>query len=477
MCNGREPGLRALTEQLDRAIARCQESETRASGLAEALDAATAELRDREARTKQVLNTANDAFLTADIAGRVTDWNTAAEALFGVSADAALGQTVDQFLLPVSGEPDPTNPLSDVLAACGQNSRGEMVAVCEDGRRLPVEVSISLMVDEDRFVFNAFVHDISDRQDMMRRLMQSQKLESIGQLAADIAHEINTPTQYVGDNVEFLRDGFSDLLEVLDAAVELRDVLHAGAADGSDLPEPVAAKLAELERVERDADVAFLRDEVPAAITQAAEGVQRVATIVRSMKSFSHPGGSGASGAAMSSIDLNDAVSNTLTVCRSEWKYVAEMHMEFADGLPVVSCFPGELNQVVLNLVVNAAQALAEQGKGEGQGLGNITVRTRRDGPGHVCIDITDDAGGIPAHVQPRIFDPFFTTKGVGQGTGQGLAIAHRVVTEQHAGTLDFTTTAGEGTTFTIRLPIKPGVASEDAAASAGATQASGAAA
>ncbi len=457
MCNGCQPGLH---EQLDATLSKAAEAERRVAEVEAQLAEATAELRDREARTKQVLNTANDAFLTADIAGRITDWNDAAETLFGVSGEAALGSTVDRFLAPVSGPIDEANPLSDVLSACGDRNRGEMVAVHADGRRFPVEVSISLMIDEDRFVFNAFVHDISARQDMTRRLMQSQKLESIGQLAAGIAHEINTPTQYVGDNVEFLREGFCDVLGVLEAASSLVAALDARAED-FDLPASVAAAAEAYKRAERDADVAFLRDEVPASLAQAAEGVQRVATIVRSMKSFSHPGGSSASEAAMSAIDLNDAVSSTLTVCRSEWKYVANLETDYAADLPAVTCFPGELNQVVLNLVVNAAQALSEQGRGE-TGLGTITVRTRRDGTQHVCIDIADDAGGIPEHVQPRVFDPFFTTKGVGKGTGQGLAIAHRVVTEQHGGTLDFKTKVGSGTTFTIRLPIRPKASSAE---------------
>ncbi|MEM8495709.1 MAG: PAS domain S-box protein, partial [Planctomycetota bacterium] len=283
MCNTRQPGVAALSEQLDRAIAKRSAAESRTAELEAALAEATAELRDREARTKQVLNTANDAFLTADIAGRVTDWNDAAAALFGVPAASAFGRTVSEFLVPGSGDPDPTNPLADVLSACGDLNRGEMVALREDGRRLPVEVSISLMVDEDRFVFNAFVHDISARQDMLRRLMQSQKLESIGQLAAGIAHEINTPTQYVGDNVEFLRDGFTDLLRVMTATDALRQALRRQAED-FDLPPAITGALDQLEQAESDADIDFLRDEVPGALDQAAEGVQRVATIVRSMK-------------------------------------------------------------------------------------------------------------------------------------------------------------------------------------------------
>ncbi|MEM1445411.1 MAG: ATP-binding protein [Planctomycetota bacterium] len=458
MCNCRQPGLAALTEQLERESAKRSQAESRVAALDAALAKATAELRDREARTRQVLNTANDAFLTADIAGRITDWNNAATELFGVDRAAALGRTLNGFLLPVTGDPDPTNPLADVLSACGELNRGEMIARREDHRRLPVEVSISLMVDEDRFVFNAFVHDISARQDMLRRLMQSQKLESIGQLAAGIAHEINTPTQYVGDNVEFLRDGFADVMTVLDVVAKLGDALERQAED-FDLAEEVAAALEALNQAEQQADLAFLRDEVPAAIDQAAEGVQRVATIVRSMKSFSHPGSpgtGGGDGAERSVIDLNEAIRNTLTVCRGEWKYVAEMHTDLADDVPTVHGYPGELNQVVLNLVVNAAQALGEQGKGQHTGLGNITIRTLRDGPDHVRLEIADDAGGIPEHIQPRIFDPFFTTKDVGQGSGQGLAIAHRVITEQHEGTIDCQSQTGQGTTFTIRLPIRP---------------------
>ncbi len=417
------------------------------AALRDELARTTAELEDRERRTRQIINTANDAFFTTDIGCRITEWNNTAEQLFGYRADEVMGQQLDRFITPAGGAVDPVNPLSGILAACGENNRGELIAHHRNGHSFAVEVSISMMVDEDRFIFNAFVHDISDRQQLQQQLVQSQKLESIGQLAAGIAHEINTPTQYVGDNVEFLRDSFEGIATIISKQETL---LRALRADGvaETLPDAVREALAGLEAACETADLEFVLEETPDALKQAGEGVERVATIVRSMKQFSHPGGS-----AMSAVDLNASVESTLTVCRGEWKYVANVETDFDAALPPVTCMPGEINQVVLNIVVNAAQAFAEQGRGEGR-LGTIRVSTRADGD-TVELRIVDDAGGIPEHVQPRIFDPFFTTKEVGKGTGQGLAIAHRTIT-QHGGTLGFESTPGRGTTFVIRLPLQP---------------------
>lgn len=265
-------------------------------------------------------------------------------------------------------------------------------------------------------------------------------MESIGQLAAGIAHEINTPAQYVGDNTRFLRDSFASI----DALFGDLDKLLEAAKRG----EITEALIAEVNASVRGADVEYLKAEVPKAIQQSLEGIERVANIVRAMKEFSHPGNG-----HKQLVDLNRAIESTLTVSRNEWKYVADLVTDFDPHLPQVSCLPGDFNQVVLNIVVNAAQAIANVVENGSQARGTITVRTRHEGD-WVEIRVEDTGTGIPASIRHKVFDHFFTTKGVGKGTGQGLAIAHAIVVHKHAGTIRFESEEGKGTTFIIRLPI-----------------------
>jgi signal transduction histidine kinase len=262
-------------------------------------------------------------------------------------------------------------------------------------------------------------------QHEQRLLHQAQKLESIGQLAAGIAHEINTPAQYVSDNVGFLRDQFNALLTLVDAAE----------------PTPVLTDL----RAKLDYD--FLKSEVPSAIAQSLEGLERISHIVRAMKDFSHPGTDHHEQA-----DLNKAIESTVTVCRARWKYLADLTCDFDAKLPPVPCMVAEFNQVMLNLIVNAADAIGER-FGQHHHDGKIVVATAREGDWAV-IRITDNGNGIPDAIKHRIFDPFFTTKEVGKGTGQGLAISRDVIVNKHGGTIDVASIAGQGTTFTIRLPL-----------------------
>jgi signal transduction histidine kinase len=205
-----------------------------------------------------------------------------------------------------------------------------------------------------------------------------------------------------------------------------------------------------LEEITRKVDLAYLTEEVPRAINQTLEGVDRVTKIVRAMKEFSHPGVK-----EKTLADLNKAIENTVTVSRNEWKYVADMITELDSSLPAVPCLVGEFNQVVLNIIINAAHAIQEVvGRDSGR-KGTIRVSTHHD-PDWVEVRIGDTGGGIPEDIRSRIFDPFFTTKGVGKGTGQGLAIAHSVIMDKHGGTLHFETEMGKGTTFFIRLPLHP---------------------
>jgi signal transduction histidine kinase len=287
--------------------------------------------------------------------------------------------------------------------------------------------------------------DITQEVEMERQLNQAQKLEAVGSLAAGIAHEINTPIQFVGDNVRFLSDSFGDLLELAARIEEAAAALSKGESPAA-IHDTLRASL-------DTADVTYLRDEIPKAVEQTLDGVNRVATIVRAMKDFSHP-----EQKDKSSTDINRAIQSTLVVARNELKYVADVVSDLDETLPPVMCYPSDLNQVFLNLLVNAAHAIADVVGEDSQEKGTITVSTRRDDES-IVIAISDTGTGIPEETRDRVFEHFFTTKEVGKGTGQGLSIARSVVVDKHGGQLTFETETGKGTTFYIRLPLTEEVA------------------
>jgi signal transduction histidine kinase len=273
------------------------------------------------------------------------------------------------------------------------------------------------------------------------QLLLAQKMESIGQLAAGIAHEINTPTQFVSDNLHFLQDSFHTIQNSLTTYAQLLQAVESGHAD-SRLVDAMKRTLAE-------ADMEFMKEEIPKALKQSLDGASRVSKIIKAMKDFSHPGTEG-----KKPIDVNRAIESTAIVARNEWKYVADMVTVLDPALPLVPCKAGEFNQVILNLIINAAHAIDDvvtQTKGD---KGTITINTLVEEE-WVEVRITDTGTGIPEAARDRIFDPFFTTKEVGKGTGQGLAIAHDIIVNKHGGTLTFKTELGQGTTFMIRLPLE----------------------
>jgi signal transduction histidine kinase len=267
----------------------------------------------------------------------------------------------------------------------------------------------------------------------------SQKLESAGRLAAGVAHEINTPVQFVTDNVHFVRSSMTDIAAVVRAYRALQQAVQSqGDVTGA------AQHAAESEMT---ADLDYILENAPLAIESSIEGLGRIATIVRSMKEFAHP-----DQAVKQPADLNQAIRSTLVVAHNEYRYVAEVDVQLGD-LPLVPCHLGEINQVILNLLVNGSHAIADVVQDTGK-LGKLTVRSGVDGE-YVEISIGDTGTGIPEAARGKIFDPFFTTKEVGKGTGQGLAIARSVIVNKHGGTLRFETESGKGTTFFIRLPIR----------------------
>jgi len=395
------------------------------------------------AENELILATITMALIGLDINERISRWNDAAERIFGLSRDKVLGQKL--------GECGLTLDWGDIyLAMNACLTEGKSIDLHStafrrsDGTEGTLDMSIvsswSLRGDGAEGIgMILMATDTTTRKHDEIQRQQGQKMESIGQLAAGVAHEINTPIQFIGDNLRFLGDTFGDLSAVLTAHGRLLESARNGV--------PAADLIAAADAAAKKADVAYLAEEIPKAITQSLEGVTRVTEIVRAMKEFSHP-----DQGEKKSIDLNKAITTTLIVARNEYKYVADLVTEFASDLPMVPCIVGEFNQVVLNLVVNAAHAIGDVVAKTG-GKGTITISTRRDDD-HVEVRIRDSGTGIPESARGKIFDPFFTTKGVGKGTGQGLYIGHTVVVKKHGGTLTFETEIGKGTTFIIRLPL-----------------------
>jgi two-component system NtrC family sensor kinase len=290
---------------------------------------------------------------------------------------------------------------------------------------------------------------------LARQTATAEKLAAVGQLAAGIAHEINTPIQFVTDSLHFLNEAFGDLVRVVDRLQEVVGALVTPAAS-----DEVQSLLRGARELCEEVDLGYLREAVPKALARTGEGTMRVTRIVQAVKEFGRPDRSEKIAA-----DLNRCLLSTLTVCAGEYRYVADVETDFAD-LPLVFCHPGELNQVFLNLIVNAGHAIADVVAGSDR-RGKIVVRTRSEGDCAV-VSVEDTGTGIPADVQLRIFDPFFTTKAVGRGTGLGLSIA-RTIVENHGGSLTFETQMGRGTRFSIRLPFDRTVAAT--AADTGAAQ------
>ncbi len=390
-----------------------------------------------------LLDTLPNPVFFKDREGRYQGCNRAFECAFGVSKADLCGKTVFELLPKTMAEHLHAQDQA-LLAHSGIQFYQSQVQFA-DGTLHEVVISKATYMDGTTQGVVGTLMDITarkkaedERQQMEAQLRQAQKLEAIGQLAAGIAHEINTPTQYIGDNAIFLRDAFQNVLGFL------AELQQESTADT--LPDPGTLK----DRIEA-LDLDYLREEIPRAIQQSLEGVDRVSRIVSAMKDFSHPGG-----AAQEQVDLNRAIESTLTVSHNAWHYVATLETDFDPELPLVPCFASEFNQVVLNLLVNAAHAIEEANASKGPGaMGLIRVSTRRVGD-MAEIRISDTGTGIPEQIQSRIFEPFFTTKPVGKGTGQGLSIAHGVIVEKHHGRIDFQSTQGKGTTFILQLPLHP---------------------
>ena len=417
-----------------------------AGQLAVCLDNALAE------RFRSLVQRSSELTLVCDGTGTISYASSAAMDLLGVEESALLGRSVMQL---VAREDRPA--VVEWLAAhhggavSGQRPDGTALTchldVADDVQRWAEVSCTDLTADPAVGGLMLRLRDITERRRLETELRHAQKMESVGQLSAGIAHEINTPIQFIGDNVRFLTDAFNDLAGVLTGPANAA----SGAAIGVDSNGATNAASA---GSTGGVDVDYLLEEIPQALRDTLDGATRVATIVRAMKAFGHPGGEDKAYA-----NLNDAIRNTLVVATSEIRHVAEVELDLDEGLPMVWCNLGDINQVVLNLVINAAHAMGEK-QAAGGGSGTLTVRTRAEGD-EILLQVQDTGAGIPAEIADRVFDQFFTTKQVGVGTGQGLALAYTLIHDHHGGTISFESTVGVGTTFTVRLPNPPDEAAD----------------
>ncbi|MGA2228991.1 MAG: PAS domain S-box protein, partial [Syntrophobacteraceae bacterium] len=372
---------------------------------------------------------------------RIIKWNSSAERIFGIAGDGMLGVSIDDC--PINWD---RQKVSEAISLCQASNAATRLDsfrfVHPDGKHGFLSINISSIVGKSHGSSGMLLlgSDTTKQKILEGQLVQAQKLESIGQLAAGIAHEINTPAQYVGDNTRFLQQAFDDLEDVHKHYNGLLEAVRDGGAteDHIRAVEIAAGK----------ADLEYIKEEIPKAIRQSLDGVDRISRIVRAMKEFSHPGTD-----EKTNIDLNKAIESTITVAGNEWKYVADVVTEFDPKLPFVPCLPGAFNQVILNLIINATHAITEKAVNGPDGKGTITVSTHAQGK-FAEIRIHDTGAGIREDIRSRIFDPFFTTKDVGKGTGQGLAIARSVIVDKHGGSIDFETAVGQGTTFIIKVPL-----------------------
>lgn len=441
------PGLaRAIryATQRKKAEVEIQDAQLAAEAAAHGKGELLAELQAAHAETELFLRSIPSMLIGMDPQGRITRWNLTAANAFGIDDRSAKGRAIEdcgvRWLHP------------EMKAEVARWLTTESVYRCDN---LPYEregktrfvglqvLRIPVKGDEPTgFIITGA--DVTDRRVLEEQLRQAQKLEAIGQLAAGIAHEINTPTQFVGHNIRFLKDSWEPIAEFLNFCGTIQSEFATG---------PVSPEhLQQFSELHQKCDLEYLLKNIPTAIDHSLEGVDRVAKIVKGFKEFSHPGSE-----EKHAINLNQTIETTISVSKHEWKYCADLVTALDPDLPLVPCLVGEFNQVILNLIVNSAHAISSVVEKNGQGKGTITISTRREGE-WARIAVSDTGGGIPFDIRSRVFEPFFTTKEVGKGTGQGLALAHAAIVNRHQGQLWFESELGHGTTFFIRLPLEVGI-------------------
>jgi PAS domain S-box-containing protein len=434
--------LRAIRYATQRVKAEVgmQEAREEAEGANRDKGELLAALRNAQAETNLFLRSIPSILIGLDSQGRITRWNLTATNTFGIDEISVDGRAIEDCGIKWL-HPEMKAEITRWLAT-GSVYRSDNLPYDREGKRRLLGLQV-MRIPAENGVPTGFIvtgADITERLGLELQLRQAQKLEGIGQLAAGIAHEINTPTQFVGDNIRFLKDSWGPVAEFLEFCGTVQSEWTTG---------PVAPeKLQRFCELHQKCDLEYVSEHIPKAIDLCLEGVKRIAKIVKGFKEFSHPGSE-----EKRAINLNQAIETTISVARHEWKYCADLVTAFDAELPLVPCLVGEFNQVMLNLIVNSAHAITNTIEKNGTGKGTITVSTQREGD-WARVAVADTGAGIPAEIRSRVFEPFFTTKEVGKGTGQGLALAHAAIVNRHQGQLWFESELGQGTTFFIRLPL-----------------------
>lgn len=413
----------------------CQERELH-------LESRTRHLSTALAESRRLLSAIDQVLIELDSNHLVRRWNHEAEQVLGLSESLAVGSDIRTLGIPWD-ERDVVHQflMPTVRAACRT-----LEVSFRKGNDQVVVLSLTRHTlhypDEPNGILVLGV-DLTEQRRLQQSLQQAQRLESVGQLAAGVAHEINTPMQYIGDNIDYLSNKFSKLIPYLEGTLQyLQPEQDLSPGDRQELKK-------HLLKISKQQKLTRIASQIPDAFSDSQQGLQHVTRIVRAMKELSHPGG-----AERTAVNVNHLLETAITVSTNEWKYVAEIHRQLAKTLVDVPGFPGELAQAFLNLIINAAHAIADVNQQTGRAKGKIAIISRAE-PEHIVVEIHDDGGGIPSEIGDRIFDPFFTTKEVGKGTGQGLAIAHSVVVKKHGGLINFHSSPERGTRFIIHLPIE----------------------
>ncbi len=424
-----------------RLLSDAHESRQRVESLAAETIAQAEALAASESRLSMVLHSVRDGYWDWDVRNKVVHSNPQFAEILGL--DAPNGPLLS---------PDAITALvidadrADMAAALRRHLRGQtqnLIHECrvsrKDGTLAWIEFRGQVISRDSRgraLRATGLITDISEKKQLDQERRRTMKMEAIGELAAGVAHEINTPLQFVGDNLAFLQSQTARATKAFQLVADIRTQVSAS---------PLWRVLGgDLLAAADEADLSYARNEIPEAIREALDGLDRVSKIVQALKEFSHQGPS-----ERVAVDLNRMIENTVTLTRNEWKYVAEIETDLEPGLPHVHCVPHECGQLLVNLVVNAAHAIRAMADGK---KGLLTIVSRAVA-GQVEIRVSDTGCGIPPEIRNRIFDPFFTTKPIGQGTGQGLALAQATV-KRHRGTISFQSEIGRGTVFSVRLPI-----------------------
>jgi len=413
---------------------------------------------------ESIIATANDAFVSIDENGTIIEWNPAAERAFGWSRQEAMGKPMAQTIIPLQYREAHLKGLSRFIGTGEGPVIGktlDLSALHRDGREFPAEITIWAVRRDKKYQFNAFIRDITERKkahealaerekalrqtfaelnsaheeikSTQNQLVQSEKLASIGHLAAGVAHEINNPVGFINNNMEILEQYIADYAKVLKMTDQLREsVIQGNLAEAKTLAE-------EITKTKKEINLDYIVSDTPKLLEHNRKGIERVQKIVMDLRRFAREDKN-----VTQRVKIEDVIEGVLSIVHSEIKYKARLEKDYGDT-PLIECNSQRLGQVFINLIINALHAI--------EGTGTIAIKTYRQGE-FVCVDVSDTGKGIEEENLSKIFDPFFTTKPTGQGTGLGLSVSYEIV-KKHGGDIKVRSLPGAGTTFTVMLPLK----------------------